>query len=75
MKRHVKVPCFDPYLIYDKLGQMKDEVVYVSFKVGKRRKIKRVRFFHLGYQTSCECCGPRLVGHYRMGGKEHTYGY
>lgn len=37
--------------------------IRVSFKNGKRRKLKNKRFTFLGYKTFCECCGPELIAY------------
>ncbi len=43
---------------------LRDIKVRVSFKVGKKRKLRNVRFKFLGYVTYCKCCGPELVYEY-----------
>lgn len=45
--------------------------LYVSFKVKKRRKIKRIHIMQLEYKTFCECCGPELRYHIKMGGRDY----
>ena len=44
---------------------VRDIKVRVSFKDGKRRKLKNVKFLELGYVTRCSCCGPELLYTYK----------
>lgn len=67
-RRIVKVHSLNMWELYDKLGQQQDVKIYVSFKVGKRRKIKRMHIHYLGYKVYCECCGCEPVLDYTMAG-------
>jgi len=76
MKRKIVKIDFDPrsnghYQVRD-LMEHRDKKLYVSFKVGRRRKIKR---FHIvSYATStCDICGSHEYITWRVGGKEYTY--
>lgn len=42
--------------------------LYVSFKVGKRRKIKRLRYNRTSFP--CECCGQHVYVDGKVGNKE-----
>lgn len=46
--------------LYPKWGSLRNFKVRVSFKVGKKRVLRNVRFAYLGYITNCEYCGPTL---------------
>lgn len=59
----IKVESFSDYGIFQKLKEKygaKNGIVYkvaVSYKVGKRRKLKKVRVIS---EVFCECCGPEV---------------
>lgn len=68
-RRIIKVHSVSMWELYDKLGEVQDVKVYVSFKVKKRRKIKRMHIHYLGYKIHCDCCGPVPVLDYTMAGE------